>query len=805
VSGWTAADLLPGLYVLLLGAGLAALLRRWYDPVPWRVLAVFGLMLAILLGTVLFGGGILLPLGSLPYFFPFRQLPHADPPSIAIHGDLIHQIAPWSLQVRRALMDGRWPLWNADTGAGMPLMGDPQTQVFQPLVVAAYPFPVWPAAGVTAALRVLVALVFSFLLLRRQGLGEAAALAGGLAFGLGGFVLLWLGWPLSNSAVLLPPVLYAIARCDDHGGGRDLLLLFVTTLALLLAGHPEALVYAVSFAGLFLLDRVRRRPKGSGRRRLLLRGGLAMALAGAVATPVLLPALDYLPKTERAVMVRFHLDPAPLAELWVELNRPETLALWKQRAVSRLLPIAAPRAYGDFTWYWGDGNVINDSAGFVGSATLLAAFAALVPLKSRRRFPQENLAIAVLVACLLLIAQPPGLDRLLGQLPVIGAAFIHQGHRLLLVIALCLAALAACEVERRQGDSRWPIFAAAAVLAVLVTWGYTAHPSPKDLLAGFRFRMLAIHLVTLALAAVLLAARPKGRWRTTIPWLFCGLVAAELLLLHRPALPPAPQRLAYPVTPPLRFLQDHTEDDRLLVLGASVLPANFALVYGLNDVRIDNPSLPAPYAEATWPLRRRPPHLFARPGHPFYDFLGVRYILTRPGISLPFKPAFRHPAGWVYERPRRLPRVFIPARAVVYRGGNWVNWLDSNPDFARRALVQPSPGMEKNWRAGRPRRSSLQVSLAEPAWVRARGRLAEPRLLASSIYQDGHWRLLVAGEHRPTVLANGPFVGGWLPAGEARIDLLYRPRIFVLGCGLAALALAVGAAWWVPPPRRVVS
>jgi len=65
MSGWTVADLLPGLYVILLGAGLAAILRRWFDPVPWRILAVFGLLLLVLFGTVLFGGGVLLPLGNM--------------------------------------------------------------------------------------------------------------------------------------------------------------------------------------------------------------------------------------------------------------------------------------------------------------------------------------------------------------------------------------------------------------------------------------------------------------------------------------------------------------------------------------------------------------------------------------------------------------------------------------------------------------------------------------------------------------------------------------------------------------------
>ncbi|HEX9943187.1 MAG TPA: hypothetical protein VGG03_14300 [Thermoanaerobaculia bacterium] len=803
MSGWTALDLLPGLYVLLLGAGLAAFLRRWYDPVPGRVLAVFGVVLVLLFARVLFGGGILLPLGNLTGFHPFRELPPADPPSLALQADLIHQITPWSMEVRRVLRDGRWPLWNAHAGPGMPLLGDPQSQAFQPLVAAAYPFPLCQAAGITAALRVLVALVFGFLLLRRQGLGEAAALCGGLAFGLGGFLLLWLGWPIANAAALLPPVLYGIARCDENGGARDLLLLFLATAALLLAGHPETLLYALSFAVLFLLDRARRRADW----RLLVRCGLAMALAVAAVAPVLLPVLDYLPKTDRSAVVKSTLSPAPVAELWRELKQPETLARWKERAVAPLVAIFAPRAYGDHNVYWGHGNVIEDTGGFVGSAALLAGVVALLPLRGRRRFPQERLILLVLLASLLLLAQPPGLDRLLGQLPLVGATFIHKNRRLLLLVSFSLAGLAACEVERRtRGEgARWPVLAAAAVLAALVAWGYLAHPHPQDpaLLAAYRNRMLALHLVTLALAAALLAARPGARWGPAVPWLFCGLVAGELLLVHGPALPPAPRRLAYPVTPPIRFLLENLGDDRMLAMGSDVFPPNFPLVYGLNDVRVDNPSLPAGYVQATWPLRRRPPHLFGRPAHPLYELLGVRYVLTPPKVRLRHhKRVFRHPAGWIQERRRRLPRLFLPLQTVVHRGGPWWDWLDANPDFARLALVQESPEMRGDWQARLPRESGLDIHIPEPAHVRARVHLAETRLLASTVYQDGHWRLLDAGKRRPTVLADGPFVAAWLPAGERRIDLVYRPGVFVAGCLLAALAGVAAAVWWVPVPRR---
>ncbi|HEX4960093.1 MAG TPA: YfhO family protein [Thermoanaerobaculia bacterium] len=809
MSGWSVQDLLPGLYLFLLGAGLAAALWRWYDPVPRRVLALFGLLLLVLFGRVLFGGGVLLPLGSLTGFYPYRGLPPADPPTVILQGDLIHQITPWTVAVRQAFWEGHWPLWNARAGAGMPLLADPQAQVLQPLVAAAYPFPIAAAVGITAALRVLLTLVFSFLVLRRLGLAEPAALAGSLAFGLGGFSLLWLGWPVANCSALLPAVLYGIVRCDG-GGSRDLVLLFLATVALLLAGQPEVMLYALAFAGVFLLGLAwRRRRSGGG--RLLVRSALAMALAGGVASPVLLPALEYLPKTERAAVVLANMPPISFGELWRTWQSPETLGAWKKLALEKLLPVVAPRAFGDFNYYWGDSNAVDAAAGYVGSAALLAAGVALFPLRGRSRFAQERLALAALLVALLLVAQPPGLDRLMVRLPVIGATFVHQCRRLLLVISFCLAALAACELGRRmRGEgARWPVLVWAAALAALVTWGYAAHPNPHDpsLLADFRHRQLAIHLVTLGLATPLLLIRSRGRWGRAVPWLFCGLVAGELLLVHLPAVPPAPRRLAWPVTPPVRFLQENLGDWRMVGIGEWALPANFYLMYGLNDVRIDNPSLPLSYAIFNWPLRRdEEHHLFSRPRHAMYDLLGVRYVMTEPNATAPtLRLVLADPQGWIWERHRYLPRLFLPERAVAYDQGPWLEWLEANRDFAKRSLVLLIPDGAADWRAERPEDSGLALFLREPEHVHARAHLAEPRLLASSILQDGHWLLLADGKRLGTVLADGPFVAAWLPAGEHRVDLLYRPGSFLAGSVFAALALAAGALWWVPRPRAAIS
>jgi hypothetical protein len=732
-------DLLPGLWTGLLGVWLAAALRRWFDPVPGRVLAVFAAVLLILLGPVLFGGKVLLPLDDLRGEPPFQRLPPAEPHGNFLQGDLIQLVAPSAAAVRTAWADGRWPLWNAQVGAGMPLLADPQAQAFQPLVLAGYPLPLVRAAGVTAALRVLTALVFGFLWMRRQGLSQAPALAGSLAYGLGGFLLLWLGWPIANPAALLPLALYAAARCDEPGGGRDALLLSVAVLALLLGGHPETILYALCFLLLFLLDRVRRR-LGGLRKSLLVRAGMALAIAGAVAAPALLPAFDYLPRTMRA---------ARLGE-GISLPTPAGLAL-------RWLPLVAPNAYGNsrFLDYWGLSNTNEDASGFVGTAMLLAA---VLAAGARRRFPQERLALGITALCVLLLAPLPG---------GLGS------RRLLLPLSLCLAYLGACTLERfRQGEvRRLALVMAALGLGLIVVWGYLAHADPVDphRLEVFRFGWLRWQLRFLAGSALLLltAASWQRRGRSLAAAGVAAAIAAELLLAHGPANPPMPRRLAFPAPPSVRFLQASLGKNprrgpryRMAALGGA-FPPNLAVLYGLTDARIYNPMAPQAYVETTAPItaawRGEIPELGA-PGHPLYPRLGVRYLLAAPGAVLPppFQRVYAGPDASVWERPDALPRLFLAGRVAIPR--------------------------------------------LEDSWVTAEVRLGRRRRLASSLYQDGGWLLLVDGEPRPAAVDEGSFLSAQLPAGQRRIDLLYRPRAFRWGCFLAALGLAAAAAAFVPRP-----
>ncbi|HEY2738512.1 MAG TPA: hypothetical protein VGK45_08910, partial [Thermoanaerobaculia bacterium] len=97
-------DLVPGLWTGVLALLLLRVLRRWYDPVPGLVAAVFGLAILILFGPVLFGGKLLLPLDNLHGHVPFQRLAPTDPHGNILQGDLIELVGP-------SIAEGR-ALWN---------------------------------------------------------------------------------------------------------------------------------------------------------------------------------------------------------------------------------------------------------------------------------------------------------------------------------------------------------------------------------------------------------------------------------------------------------------------------------------------------------------------------------------------------------------------------------------------------------------------------------------------------------------------------------------------------------------------
>ena len=788
-------DLAPGLLFLLGAALLAACVRRRDRP-HLAVLIAAASVIGVSFAPVLFQGRTLLPFGGLVHTVPFTEMAPPEPFPNPLQGDLLLLIAPAAAEARDQLAEGRWPQWRDRVGAGMPLLADPQAQVAQPFALFAAPLLPSRSPATIAALRIWAAFVFTFAFIRRQGLEPTAAALGAAAFAFGGFVMLWLGWPLASSAAALPALLYAVSRVmgrQQEGsteGALDRLFLVGAVAATLLSGHPETAAYCLGLALLVTLAEARSRALREGEgsaKKPVAAAAIAAALAAGICAPILLPTAFYLPSTLRATRLA---QPAP-----------EPVGGAVERATHRLAPLVAPYAFGNSRWgsYWGPSNTNEDASGYVGMIPLTLVGLALVRRRGRR--PYETLMLGVAAGAALIVAQPPGVVDLLGLVPGGWSSDYH--HRLLLPLSFALAYIAASELDRRRagGGRPWsPWLAAGSVLALAAAavWAFP-HPQDPDLLDVVRFGWLNWQMRFAMLGALALSFAPRRLWAGGV---LVAAVAAELLLAHRPAYPPAPLDHEMAEPPPLeRALAEVARTGGRIAGQGSVLPPNLAALYGLADARVYNPMAPQRYFSAIGPVIEswdgEEPR-FGKPEDPVWDRFGVALWLTsaEERLAPPATLLVDDPSGRLWRRPGAQPLVSLPETAID--AGEEDRLGDAGTDRGETRVTSLGSG---RWTAARPAEGSLRVESTTPAHLVAEVSAPERRLVLSSVFQDGGWRLLVDGRRVPAVRAHRAFVAGWSPAGRHRVDLVYRAPGLLAGVIVAAVALSLLAAWLAPSLR----
>lgn len=154
---------------------------------------------------------------------------------------------------------------------------------------------------------------------------------------------------------------------------------------------------------------------------------------------------------------------------------------------------------------------------------------------------------------------------------------------------------------------------------------------------------------------------------------------------------------------------------------------------------------------------------------PAYQWLNVKYVLTRRGTPMPanFVPAFEGGGGiTVWENTTSAPHV----------------WL------AEQARVQ---GDEIQVAGAPPSNSPAEVSRTSPNELTAHVTAnANGYLIFSEIYVPG-WRALVDGQETQIVRANNLFRAVPVTAGAHRVTLVYAPLSFKIGAILSGITFLV--------------
>ncbi|HEX8616150.1 MAG TPA: hypothetical protein VF911_01080, partial [Thermoanaerobaculia bacterium] len=563
--------------------------------------------------------------------------------------DIVFQFIPWTGQVHASWRALKPPLWNPLAACGMPLMANMQSGAMSPLRILTIGLPLPFSIHAEAALKILVALTFTFLFCRRR-YDVMPSIIGAIAFGFGTFITLWLHFPHPNVAAFLPAVLYQIdLLADGRTRGR---VLFAALLGpvLLFGGHPESTGHVVFFATLYALWLIfAERIKG------LLATLLGVSVVSLLlAAPVLLPFAEILPHSTsyQHALGQSHAKGTAYSD------------------AGALALLVHPRIYGQRpapTWHPA---IIETAAGFSGLLGIGAFFGMLVRAVARRRVRERE--VFFLLASVLMFAVIDDWPLVAAPIRHLFSIALNARFRLLLAFLLSIQTAALIHFVRRGENIRALIAAIAGALAILA-FVLTATHFPSAETKQFATDTALPSVIVLALAALVPVRRTQ---RLALPLLAIALYA-ELWGAAHSWHPVRRQVDIYRRTPLIdaltRLQQGQREPYRMVGIGPVLFP-NTQAPFGLEDVRVKDALSSARYVDL---LAREVKGFdiadyymkWDDAGTPLLDRLNVRWVVTEANARLRDRARYRLRYdgydGQIYENLRVMPRFFAPGANVA--------------------------------------------------------------------------------------------------------------------------------------------
>ncbi len=689
--------------------------------------------------------------------------------------DQLLYLEPWRAFMREEFLAGRFPLWNPFILAGVPFAACVQAAPFYPLNAGLLWLPAVPFSLVAAFLKLFAAGAFTGLHLRRLGASPRGSVLGAVVFSLGGFMVVWLGHPHSNTACLLPALFWALGRLSESGSSRDAALLGLFTGLALLGGHPPTMLHVLGASAAYAVFLAERAPR-SDRVRFIGLGLLAALLGVGLAAPALLPYLEYHGLSSSAAasgsLARWSTRLSP----WLLLHLIMPLASGSPARGAEIL--AGMFGFGP------ESNFI-ERAAWTGMIPLLFAGFAVV---RRRRSGEVRFHLALALF---------GLSAALGMPPLPWIWRILPGYsevnptRLLLVWSFGVAVLAGLgegldedglpPTSVRVKNALWLAACVAGASYWFLLWRNYSELQPDEMTHATK--VVALLIVEYAAAMWVL----KPRRRSWAPWLaavFCLIPALDVN-------PSAPAATYYPETPALAAMKDAAGEGRVFALGHALEP-DLGMPSRLRDARGRDFTVPRRYERLVSGGARDFDFYSGAeemPGNPALLGVGVLGATKRTAALAPKGWTLVHDGGLlVFRAPVPAKRaLFVPearagseeeAFAAVRAEGfapSKTVWFDDGdaPSFPKK-----TKGVARIAEDG-VNAVVVETEADGPGWL---------------VLLDGWfpgWETAVNGKPARLRRADYAFRAVAVPAGKSVVRFDYRPRPLRTGLLLALAAALV--------------
>ncbi len=439
-----------------------------------RLLDLGGLSILLLLPLLLFwpvtvGSRTLIPADNLYQFEPYRSYSEqqgvALPPHNELLSDLVLENLTWKQFILQSIQAGEIPLWNPYLFGGVPFLAAGQHSALYPFSILFYVLPVTRAYGLFTVLQLWLAGAFMYLFIRTLRLGRFPALIAGIVYQLSAFFLVSVVFTMIIAAAAWLPLLLAVIEMmvrkqEDKGAGPFVPIWYVLAGAValgmvILAGHPEILVYTLLVMAYYALVRLamlwwRLRSSGIGGRarwrpvlRLAAWLGFMVGLGLGLGSVQLIPLVELVTRSFRQGSVTY-------ADVvgWAYPSRQIVTFL-----VPNFFGNPAHHGYWDLVsrqWvpvgsiFWGIKNYV-EAGSYVGILPLVLAVVAGAGSRSSPHRRYIWIFAALAVVSLLLVFGTPLYAILYYGLP--GVKQLHSPFRWVFPYTLSMAVLAGFGVD----------------------------------------------------------------------------------------------------------------------------------------------------------------------------------------------------------------------------------------------------------------------------------------------------------------------------------------------------------------------
>lgn len=178
---------------------------------------------------------------------------------------------PMVLSAARSVRNGELPLWNCENSLGMPVIDNNNGSTLAPFAWPLYIHDSEMMWNMMYLLRILFAMIGTWLFLEEIGIRYELAVVGGIIFGFSGYVMLYFNIFFFHVDAFLPMLMWMTARIAKKISLRRWIAVTLLVAAMCLGGNPQNLItccmLAVSYYMFWML--LKEKQKGNWKKILL--------------------------------------------------------------------------------------------------------------------------------------------------------------------------------------------------------------------------------------------------------------------------------------------------------------------------------------------------------------------------------------------------------------------------------------------------------------------------------------------------------------------------------------------------------